>query len=231
MKADLHIHSALSPCANDDMSPNNIVNMALIAGLDCISVTDHNSLKQQKIMKQVADRIGIHYIYGVEVQTVEDVHIIAYFREENDIETFQSVLNEHLLPIQNDVNYFGNQFLFNEWDEVISHEEVLLIQSLDLSIDELEVQIHRCHGLMCLAHVCDKANSILTQLGFINENLQFDMIEVKNQAQKKHVIEMHPWIKDPFWIVNSDAHFLQDIGLFENIVDEKRLDECWRKWI
>ena len=40
---DLHIHSALSPCADDDMTPNNIVNMAMLKKLDAISITDHNS--------------------------------------------------------------------------------------------------------------------------------------------------------------------------------------------
>ena len=34
LRCDLHIHTALSPCGDMDMTPNNIVNMAQLKGLD-----------------------------------------------------------------------------------------------------------------------------------------------------------------------------------------------------
>ena len=231
MRVDFHIHSALSPCANDDMTPNNIVNMAKICELDCISVCDHNSLAQQEIMGKVAQQLGLHYIFGVEVQSVEDVHVCAYFNQIENAQLFEKYLNKNLLPIKNDVHYFGNQYLFNEKDEVIGQEEILLIQSTMVSINDIAKKIHACHGLVSLAHVCDKTNSILTQLGFIPKELEFDMIEVKNEQQKEKVMKMHPWIQDVLWIRNSDAHYLQDIDLFEENIDEEIWNQKWRKWL
>ena len=89
MKVDLHIHSALSPCGSDDMTPNNIINMASICELDMISVCDHNTLGQQEVLGRVAEKLGMKYIYGVEVQSVEDVHVCGYFQNLNDVQKFQ----------------------------------------------------------------------------------------------------------------------------------------------
>ena len=76
---DLHIHSSLSPCADDDMTPNNIVNMALIKGLDVISLTDHNSTKNVEAVHELCQHKGIKFIPGIEVQTKEEVHVLCYF--------------------------------------------------------------------------------------------------------------------------------------------------------
>lgn len=229
MRVDLHIHSALSPCASDDMTPNNIVNMAKLCGLDLISVCDHNSLGQQAVMGRVAEKLGMGYVYGVEVQSIEEVHICVYFLKLEEAMKFDEWIKLYLPPIPNDTHYFGNQWLFDEMDEVRSSEKVLLIQSIDKSIDEIAKTAHRCHGLVSLAHVCDKSNSILTQLGFIPKELEFDMIEVKNEAQKERVMKQHPWIEKAVWIRNSDAHYLQDIDAFEEDMNENSWKSLWRK--
>lgn len=229
MKIDLHIHSALSPCGSDDMTPNNIINMAKICELDMISVCDHNTLGQQVVLGQVAKKLDMKYLYGVEVQSVEDVHVCGYFIDINDAQKFDIYLKKHLLPIKNDVHFFGNQYLFDENDEVIGCEDILLIQSTMVSINDIAKKIHEYHGIVSLAHVCDKSNSILTQLGFIPPNLEFDIIEIKNEKQKEMVMKMHPWIKDVLWIKNSDAHYLQDIGIYEDNIDEDEWNEMWRK--
>ena len=39
---DFHIHSCLSPCGDSEMTPNNLVNMAQLAGLSAIALTDHD---------------------------------------------------------------------------------------------------------------------------------------------------------------------------------------------
>ena len=229
MRVDLHIHSALSPCASDDMTPNNIVNMAKLCGLDLISVTDHNSLGQQAVMGRVSAKLGMGYVYGVEVQSIEEVHVCVYFRDLEKAMGFDKWIKQHLPPIPNDVHYFGNQWLFDEMDEVRNSEKVLLIQSIDKSINEIAKTAHQYHGLVSLAHVCDKSNSILTQLGFIPQELEFDMAEVKSEAQKERVKKLHPWIGDIVWVRNSDAHYLQDIDTFEDEIDEKKWEDLWRK--
>lgn len=225
MRYDLHIHSALSPCANDDMTPNNIINMAKLCGLDTISVCDHNSLKQQEVMGNVAEKLKITYIYGVEVQSMEEVHLCGYFRKKENAFAFQKILDENIFPIMNDIHYFGNQLLMNEFDEVSGVEDILLLQSVNMSVEEVCEAIHACQGLVSLAHVCDKSNSILTQLGFIPKNLKFDFIEIKDESQKEMVVQSHPRLENICWIVNSDAHYLWDIDKYESEMS----DDVWRK--
>ena len=55
MHYDLHIHSCLSPCADDSMTPHNICNMAKIKGLDLIAVTDHNSMRPHPVWRRDAE--------------------------------------------------------------------------------------------------------------------------------------------------------------------------------
>lgn len=228
MRVDLHIHSALSPCASDDMTPHNIVNMAKICGLEMISVCDHNTLGQQRVMAEVARKLDMGYVYGVEVQSIEEVHLCIYFQDYSRAMAFDAWLKEHLPLIRNDVRYFGNQWLFDEADEVVAGEDVLLLQSVNQSMENIIRKAHQCQGIVSLAHVCDKANSIMTQLGFIPRHLEFDLIEVKNQAQKEMVQQLHPWLKEVLWIRNSDAHYLQDIDHFEEDIDIRKWKALWR---
>ena len=107
MRYDLHIHSGLSPCADDDMSPNNIVQMALLNKLQLISVTDHNSCAQQKIISEIAQKNGLQYWFGVELNTQEDVHCLAYFGTLHDIQLFEEALKPYVDPTPNDVSIFG----------------------------------------------------------------------------------------------------------------------------
>ncbi len=107
-------------------------------------------------------------------------------------------------------------------------EDVLLLQSVNQSMENIIRKAHQCQGIVSLAHVCDKANSIMTQLGFIPRHLEFDLIEVKNQAQKEMVQQLHPWLKEVLWIRNSDAHYLQDIDHFEEDIDIRMWKALWR---
>lgn len=211
MFVDLHIHSACSPCADNDMTPNNIVNMAIIKGLDMICVTDHQSFANSIAVAKVAKAKGLDCLYGVEIQTVEDVHVLCYFKTIEDMQHFDQWLQSQLSPIENVEKYFGEQLIMNENDEVIAHESRLLLQSIPATLDEVSQQAHVAHGFVCLAHVCDKANAILTQLGFIPQTLKFDAIEVKNESQRQRVKQMHPWLNTT-WITSSDAHQLVDIS-------------------
>ncbi len=208
---DLHIHSCLSPCASDDMTPNNIVNMAILNGLQLISVTDHNSLRQQKSIASVAAKNGIGYIYGVEIQTMEEVHCLAYFQDIQEVEKFQLWIDSKLMVIPNDENYFGHQWIMDEQDEIIAKEERLLLSSLDATLEQCVQAIHEHKGKAVLAHVLDRANSVCTQLGFIPMDLKYDGLEIKKIEDKEAVLNRHPWIKDPIWLCNSDAHQLIDL--------------------
>ena len=226
---DLHMHSCLSPCADNDMTPNNICNMALLKELDIIAVSDHNSTKQLNAIDKVCKELPLKLLYGCELQTSEEVHCLAIFNTLEKANKFQIWLDEKMPKIQNDINYFGNQLIMNEKDEVIKEEENLLLVSLNASIEESIDAIHEYGGKAILAHVLDRQNSITTQLGFIPKGLPYDGIEVKSNEQKLKVLKMHKWIKeeDTIWFIDSDAHYLTDISEKENFLQDSIFERLW----
>ena len=224
---DLHIHSVLSPCANDDMTPNNIINMAKLKGLDLIAVCDHNSVKQQAVLAQVALKNDMCLIYGIEVQTLEEVHVLAYFKDLMDCLRFGQLIDERMIYIKNDERYFGNQYVMDINDQVVSHEERLLLSSVNMKIDEVEQVVHKYNGSFVLAHALDRINGIITQLGFIPKQLKIDGVEVKDIKQKERLLMDHPWL-DVVWLFNSDAHSLEQINERKNSLSSMMLDRLYR---
>lgn len=207
---DLHMHSCLSPCGDELMTPNNIVNMALLIGLDALSVTDHNSLKQQKAIAACAERAKLHYLCGVELQSAEEVHVLGYFPG-SSVEPFQKWIDSHSSGTPNNIAFFGHQTLRDENDEVIGEESQLLLDSLSASLKECIEAIHGYGGKAVLAHAYGKSNGILAQLGFIPPELAYDGIEVRKLEEIALVKKNSPWIGETLWLCSSDAHQLIDI--------------------
>ena len=226
---DLHMHSCLSPCAEDEMTPNNICNMALIKGLDVIALTDHNSTKQLSSISKVAKSLNLNFIYGCEIQTVEEVHILGLFDSIEKTNKLQIWIDKHMPVIPNKVDFFGKQEICNELDEVIEIEDRLLLVSIDVSVEDTVKAIHDFGGKVVLAHVLDRENSITHQLGFIPKDLDYDGIEVKSLEQKQRVIDSHPWINEDstVWFIDSDAHRLIDMSEKENELDDQIFKDWW----
>lgn len=214
MHYDLHIHSCLSPCADDSMTPHNICNMAKIKGLDLIAVTDHNSMRQQKRVLEAAKQCGIRILYGVEMQSLEEVHCLAYFNSLKQVDGFQQWIDKHLPAVANDPDWFGHQIICDEDDEPEAYEQRLLLVSLDCDLSACVTAVHRLGGVVVAAHVMGRENSVMTQLGFLPQDLAFDGLEIRNEEERTEMIRLHPWLKDRdcLWLINSDAHQLIDIS-------------------
>lgn len=226
---DLHIHSCLSPCADNDMTVHNIIQMALIKELDVISITDHNSLRQYVAIEKVAVQFPILVLIGCEVQTREDIHVLCYFKEMAKAMEFQKFLVSKHSGIENRKDYFGDQFILDELDNVVEEEKLLLLVSLDIGINELCDVVHEKGGKVVLAHALDRGNSIVTQLGFIPPDLSYDAIEVKNEEQRQRIMQMHPWIhEDMLFLYDSDAHHLVDINEAEHSLSDEEFMRFWR---
>jgi hypothetical protein len=204
---DLHIHSDLSPCGNTEMTPNNIVNMAYIKGLNIISVTDHNSINNFPAIRSIGEKLGIEVIPGIEVTTKEEVHVLCYFRKYSDAQKFADIIYESLPDMKNQPHIFGEQNIYNSDDEIIGNLSKLLINAASYSIDEIFNMAKEYHGTAVPAHINKKTNSILGVLGFIPFNLKMDFVEVfqKNSIDEK-------FIKKYMVLKNSDAHQLTDIS-------------------
>lgn len=225
---DLHIHSALSPCSDDDMTLNNIVNMAYIKELDLIAITDHNSVKQLYCLDHVA-KGKIDYVYGVEIQSREEIHVLAYFLKNANLDRIQSFLDMYLIEEPNDEYYFGHQYILDENDNIIDEEKRLLIKSLDLSLYEVIEHIHQLGGVAVLAHAMSERFSIMNVFMSIDEDLNIDGIEVTQQKHQNILLDKYPFLKDVVWLINSDAHRLDAISEPVYKIDMDIFYGMWRK--
>ncbi|HIU48177.1 MAG TPA: PHP domain-containing protein [Candidatus Avimonoglobus intestinipullorum] len=204
---DLHIHSALSPCGDDEMTPNNIVNMAIIKGLDAIAVTDHNSCGNVRaVMEAAGDRLLV--VPGMEVETAEEVHVVCYFPTIGAAEQMQEVVRAHLPPVQNQKDIFGNQLYMNAADEVTGEEGLLLVRATTLPIEAVFRSAAACGGIAIPAHIDRSSYSVLSNLGFIPPELPVRTVEItpKNRARMEKEFETYHILS------NSDAHYLEDIA-------------------
>lgn len=208
MKAyyDLHIHSCLSPCADDDMTPNNIVNMAFIKGLDVIAVTDHNSSLNVETIASLGAAIGLLVIPGMEVQTREEIHALCYFPDVVSITGFDEALEAYRTHIPNRVDKFGHQWIMDEADECVGEYPYALILSLSLGLDDLDELVSAFGGIMVPAHINKGANSLLKYLGFIPEVLKGRTMELFQQGTVDPMT-----IEGSRIVYNSDAHFITAI--------------------
>lgn len=203
---DLHIHSCLSPCGHEDMTPNNIVNMAYIKGLDAIAVTDHNTCAHVRVVSEIARPLGLIVVPGMEVQTREEVHVLCYFPSVEAIEAFDVSLSHWKTPVKNNIKAFGNQTLMNSEDAIVGEVDIALILSVDITINDLVELVNQYKGVIVPAHVNKSANSILMNLGFIPPDLNISTVEIHEKSELNE-----RFLKGFRRIVNSDAHFLEMI--------------------
>lgn len=208
---DLHIHSCLSPCGDDDMTPANIVGMAMIKGLDVIAVTDHNSCKNCPAVLAAAKEYGILAIPGMEINTSEEIHAVCLFPTLETAMAFDAIVYEKLQYVENRPDIFGKQQIYNEQDEICGEVPGLLINAVDISFEYLWDLVVQFDGVMFPAHIDKQANSMLGVLGDFPPGSSFGTVELKD-LKKLHLLkEKYPALGNYQVISNSDAHYLEDI--------------------
>jgi len=206
-RADLHIHTCLSPCADLEMSPRNIVSAAKRKGLDVIGICDHNSAENVPAVEKTARREGIRVIGGMEVTSKEEVHVLALFETDEALFSLQEIVYDNLQGT-NDEKLYGEQVIVNEEEEVVGFNQKLLIGATDITIDRLVDLVHERGGLAIASHVDREGFGIIGQLGFIPEGLPLDALELADPSRRDRVPQDAGF---PF-ITSSDAHTVQHIG-------------------
>ena len=221
---DLHIHTALSPCADDDMTPNNIVNMSILKGLDVIAVTDHNSCRNVRACLSCAQNTQLLVIPGMEVETAEEIHVICLFPDIDRAMEMQNLIYSRLPDIRNKEAVFGNQLVLNQNDEVLYMEERMLLISAAISINEVfDVVGGRLKGLAIPAHIDRQANSLLSSFGVIPEDIDISCVEICDRAKELILTEKHSKLKNITKTYSSDAHYLGNINERKNFFEA---DKC-----
>lgn len=216
---DLHIHSALSPCGDTDMTPNNIVGMALLKELDFIAVTDHNSAKNLPAVLAVAEGEGICVLPGIEVTTKEEAHVLAYFDNLEAALELDAHLYDHLPKIMNKPDFFGPQYIMDEEDEITGEVDKLLISATDLSVNVLYDAVTTLGGVIVPAHVDRKTYSLIASLGFIPPDLAVHTIEVSKATSFDEALARFKYLKNYRLLNSSDAHNLGDIAEREYFIE------------
>lgn len=208
LRAELHIHSCLSPCADDDMTPANIAGMAMLGGLDIAALTDHNSCGNCPAFFCACEARGVVPVAGMELTTAEEIHLMCLFPTLETAMAFDAAVRPHRMQRKNRPEIFGNQILMNPRDAVAGEETLLLIPATALPL-ERAVRLVRAHGGAAYpAHIDRESNGILAILGTIPETPAFETLEVAEPDRVQALAERYRRRV----ITASDAHHLWSIA-------------------
>ncbi len=203
IRADLHIHSCLSPCADDSMTPWNIVGMAKLKGLDAIAICDHNGTKNLPVAMKAGQEYGVCVVPGIEVTSKEDIHLLCYFPTLESAMEMGRRVDEKRLRVKNKPSVFGNQIIVDFDDEPCGTVDELLILACDMDIEEVAQNASSLGGIMVPAHINKGANSLLPILGIMPTNIEMPTVEIYKMRPHSALNKL--------CITSSDAHFLEDI--------------------
>lgn len=209
---DLHIHSCLSPCADDDMTPGNIAGMAKLIGLQIIALTDHNSCKNCPAFFKACKKQNITPIAGMELTTAEDIHLIYLFPSLESAMEFDKEVGKKRFLIKNRTDIFGRQILMDENDNVIGYEENLLPNATTLSIEDAFALASEYGAVVYPAHIDRFSNGIIAALGTFPNTPPFSCAELKEASAYEKLVKEHPVLAQKKIIISSDAHCLWEIN-------------------
>jgi len=203
--ADLHIHTCLSPCADEEMNPTNILNMARLMGTKIISICDHNSAKNVKPVQEAAKD------YGMEVESSEEVHLLVFFEDLSTMLDWQDYVYSHLPARKNDPKFFGTQQIVDRDSNVIGEEDRMLIAATSATAKEISQKVFEMGGMLVPAHIDRKTYSLWGQLGFIPEDLKISAVEISRNISEAEARKRF-CISDRYCLItSSDAHRLQEM--------------------
>jgi hypothetical protein len=226
IRAELHIHTVLSPCAGIEMIPPLIVQAALEQGIQLIAITDHNASANVEAVIQAASGTALTVIPGMELQTNEEVHSLCLFETLDKLSAFQDIVDKSLPELKNNIEYLGEQFVVDKEGEFIRREEQLLIISTSLSINQACQLVTDLGGLFIPAHVNREAFGLISHLGTIPPDLPVHTLEISRHITPEKALLKFPELKNYHLIQSGDVHFLDDfLGANQFLIEAPSLKE------
>ena len=213
---DLHLHSCLSPCADDDMTPMNMAGMGMLKGLSVMALTDHNTVKNCPAFFKACEGYGIVPIAGMELSTAEDVHMVCLFPTLDAALRFEEVYDSHRMPIDNDPEVFGNQILMGDEDRELGRMKPLLIAASDLWMGDAVALVREHGGVIYPAHIDRTSSGIVAILGDIPPEYAFTAMEYRDGTKREEYEALYTEAAGKTVVVSSDAHSLYRINEAEN---------------
>jgi len=208
---DFHIHTSLSPCSEDDMTPGNIVGMAKLKGLDMIAITDHQSCGNVASAMKIGKEYNVIVIPGMELETAEEIHLVCLFPTLEKALTFESIVKKRMPEITNREDIFGEQWLYDENDVRISKVKNLLLVPSSISYAEAFSIVDELEGICYPAHVDRESYSILSSFGLIPLEYKYHTLEISYNCNKLKFLSQYPQLSNYNLIQSSDAHSLSAI--------------------
>ncbi len=225
-RAELHIHTVLSPCAEIEMLPPLIVMECLEKGISLIAITDHNATANIVAVQQAAQGSDLTVLPGMEVQTREEVHSLCLFDTLEQALAWQAIVDRHLPAIPNRPDYFGDQLIVDANGDFLQREERLLLNSVNLSLAEAYHHVTDLGGLFIPAHVNRTANGLLPVLGIPPTDIPLEILEISRHLKPAEAVKIYPAIKGYSLIQSGDAHRLDEIlGLNQFTIQSPSIQE------
>ena len=218
---DLHMHSCLSPCGADDMTPNNLVNMAALAGLQVIAVADHNTTRNVPAAQKVGEAVGVLVVPAMELTTKEDIHVLCLFPELENAENFRQYVYERLPQRKNRPKAFGHQYVMDENDEILEEEMQILCFGSSIGIYEAKDIVASFGGMAIPAHIDRASYSLIGNMGLVDPELGFRVYETTADCDRQALMENYHFSGG--FISNSDAHDLTAIADASRTLDVAEL--------
>lgn len=210
-RADLHIHSTLSPCASLTMSPARIVNEARRVGLDLIAVCDHNATENGRSVRRLAGGAPV-VLMGMEIQTAEEVEVLAYFTDEESPLLLQEELHRALPDIPCDPELFGDQVVVDEGGEIVRRVERLLLSPVSFTLADIVRRVEQLGGIAIPSHVERLPGGLLAVLGLFPEGDWPVAVEIAPWTSLEDASRTWPELRGRSIVRNSDAHYPAEIG-------------------
>jgi len=208
---DLHLHTVLSACAEVEMIPPLIVAQAKKLGLGCIAVTDHNSAENVQAVIEAGKAVDLVVLPGMEVQTREEVHLVCLFDTVEQDMAWQEQVYAHLPPLPNRPETFGAQFVVDAEGEFVRENERLLLTSVSWPVDKVVAEVRALNGLCFPAHVDRPSYSLIANLGFIPDGLEFEALELSYALSPDQARQRFPQLAGHTLVVDGDAHRLSEM--------------------
>lgn len=221
---DLHIHSCLSPCGDDESTPNSIAGMGELNGLNIMALTDHNTCKNCPAFFEAALRHGILPVAGLELTTAEDIHAVCLFPNLERAMEFDEYLSGRRILIENRTDIFGKQIICDSQDNEIGEERYLLSNATDISLEEAPKIVEGFGGICFPAHIDRDSNGVIAVLGVFPLNSDFSVAEFHNKEKIENYKENYNLPKIKF-LINSDAHYLWDIKEASDFIELEEIPE------
>ena len=209
-RADLHVHTVLSPCAEVEMIPPLIVRTALEKNIDLIAITDHNASANVGAVQKAAEGTSLTVLPGMEIQSREEVHLLTLFENLKALEGWQREVDRALPELPNRPEFFGEQFVVDETGEFLHREPRLLLNSTTFSIDEIFERVRDLGGIVIPAHVERFSFGLFPTLGLISENWNVLALEISRLITPQKAVETFPAMKSYPLMQSGDVHRLED---------------------